>query len=194
MACAVIGVIYLAIGIYVLFRRWTAPRATHFYLFCLASFALYSLKYTGKLNGLDWGVFWCNVLAESLQPALFLHFALSFPEERLKNIRRRWLLPLVYAPGAALLGLWIWAMEFRQATGLLKHALNRTATGYDACFYVLAAALFVRSYSLANTPLQRQQLKWLTRGALLAVVPFTLFYALPFLTDLDDSRPDPRQN
>jgi PAS domain S-box-containing protein len=180
----VIGVIYLAIGIYVLFRRWTAPRATHFYLFCLASFALYSLKYTGKLNTLDWGVFWCNVLAESLQPALFLHFALSFPEERLKNIRRRWLLPLVYAPGAGLLGLWIWAIDTRQATGLLMHALNRTATGYDAFFYVLAAGLFVRSYSLANTPLQRQQLKWLTRGALLAIVPYTLFYAIPFLFDV----------
>ena len=30
-------------------------------------------------------VFWANVLAESLQPALFLHFALSFPEERLQE-------------------------------------------------------------------------------------------------------------
>src|SRR5260370_36548646 len=44
-----IGLIYLAIGIYVLFRRWTAPRATHFYVFCLLSFALYALKVTGKL-------------------------------------------------------------------------------------------------------------------------------------------------
>jgi two-component system NtrC family sensor kinase len=57
------------------------------------------------------------VLAEALQPALFLHFALSFPEERLKNIRRRWLLPLVYAPGAGLLGLWIWAIETRRPPG-----------------------------------------------------------------------------
>jgi len=122
----IIGIIYLAIGIYVLFRRWTAPRATHFYLFCLASFALYALKYTGKLDPLDWTVYWFNVLAESLQPALFLHFALSFPEERLKNIRRHWLLPLVYAPGTGLLGLWIWAIETRQATGLLLHRLNQT--------------------------------------------------------------------
>jgi two-component system, NtrC family, sensor kinase len=180
----IIGIIYLAIGIYVLFRRWTAPRATHFYLFCLASFALYALKYTGKLDPLDWTVYWFNVLAESLQPALFLHFALSFPEERLKNIRRHWLLPLVYAPGTGLLGLWIWAIETRQATGLLLHRLNQTSTGYDAVFYVLAASLFVRSYSLANTPLQRQQLKWLTRGALLAILPYTLFYAIPFLFDV----------
>jgi hypothetical protein len=91
---------------------------------------------------------------------------------------------LIYAPGVGLLGLWLWAIETREATGLLKHRLDQTGTGYDALFYVLAAMLFLRSYSQANTPLQRQQLKWLTRGALLAVVPFTLFYAIPFLFDL----------
>jgi PAS domain S-box-containing protein len=181
----IIGLIYLAIGIYVLFRRWTAPRATHFYLFCLVSFALYALKYTGALDGLDKTVFWSNVLAESLQPALFLHFALSFPEERLASIRRRWLLPLVYAPGAGMLGLWLWAINHWQATGLLNHRLNQTATAYDATFYVLAALLFLRSYGQADTPLLRQQLKWLTRGTLLAVLPFTLFYAVPFLFDLN---------
>ena len=180
----VIGLIYLAIGIYVLLRRWTAFRATHFYLFCLVSFALYALKYTGKLDFLDWTVFWSNVLAESLQPALFLHFALSFPEERLKKLKRRWLLPLIYIPGAGLLGLWMWAIGFWQATGLLKHRLDQVGTAYDAAFYVLAAVLFLRSYSRADSPLLRQQLKWLTRGALLAVVPFTLFYAIPFLLDL----------
>ena len=184
-----IGLIYLAIGIYVLFRRWTAPRATHFYLFCLVSFALYALKYTGALDAtghwdkLDQAVFWFNVLAESLQPALFLHFALSFPEERLKKFSRRILLPLVYAPGAMLLGLWLYAYNFWQATGLLKHRLEKIATGYDAVFYVFAACLFVLSYRRASTPLQRQQLKWLYRGAWLAVGPFTL-YAIFFLSDL----------
>jgi hypothetical protein len=80
MGLRVIGLIYLVIGFYVLFRRWGAPRATHFYLFCLVSFAWYALKYTGKFDGLDWTVFWANIVAEALQPALFLHFALSFPE------------------------------------------------------------------------------------------------------------------
>jgi multisubunit Na+/H+ antiporter MnhB subunit len=135
----IIGLIYLAIGIYVLFRRWTAPRATHFYLFCLVSFALYALKYTGQLDALDKTVFWANVLAESLQPALFLHFALSFPEERLKNIRRRWLLPLVYAPGVGLLGLWLLAITQWQATFLLKHRLDQVGTAYLAIYYVLSA-------------------------------------------------------
>src|SRR5581483_7061174 len=179
-----IGLVYLAIGLYVLFRRWTAPRATHFYLFCLVSFALYALKYTTELDTLDWSVFWTNIVADALQPALFVHFALSFPEERLKRVHRAWLLPLVYAPGASLLGLWIYAMVNWQATGLLKHRMDQTGAAYEAVFYVLATALFLRSYHRAGTPLLRQQLKWLTRGALLAVVPFTLLYAVPFLLDI----------
>ena len=179
----IIGLIYLVIGIYVLFRRWGAPRSTHFYLFCLVSFALYALKYTGKFDTLDWTVFWSNVIAEALQPALFLHFALSFPEERFRNLRRRWLLPLVYAPGAGLFALWLWAITTREATGLLLHQLNQTATGYDAAFYVLAALLFLRSYRRADSPLLRQQLKWVTRGTLLAVIPFTI-YAAFFLCGL----------
>src|SRR5258708_7916442 len=134
----IIGLIYLFIGIYVLFRRWTAPRATHFYVFCLVSFALYALKVTGELDLTDWAVFWCNVLAESLQPALFLHFALSFPEERLKKLRRQWLLPMIYAPGAGYLFLWISAINRWQATELLRHRMDQMGTAYDAAYYVLA--------------------------------------------------------
>ena len=47
---------------------------------------------------------------------------------------------------------------------MLKHRLDQTGTAYEAVFYVLAAALFLRSYQRAGTPLLRQQLKWLTRG------------------------------
>jgi two-component system, NtrC family, sensor kinase len=185
MGLRVIGLIYLIIGFYVLFRRWGAPRSTHFYLFCLVSFAWYSLKYTGMFDVRDQIVFWTNIVAESLQPALFLHFALSFPEERFKAFGRRWLLRLVYAPGVGLLGLWLWAIETRMATGLLKHRLDQTGTAYIAAFYMIAALLFIRSYTKADSPLLRQQLKWVTRGTLLAVLPFTLFYAVPFLLDLN---------
>ena len=31
-------------------------------------------------------------------------------------------------------------------------------------------------------------MKWVTRGTLLAVLPFTLFYAVPFLLDLNPPR------
>jgi PAS domain S-box-containing protein len=180
----VIGLVYLAIGIYVLFRRWTAPRATHFYVFCLVSFALNTFHYTGKFDLLDWTIFWGNVLAEALQPALFLHFALVFPEERLKGWNRRWLLPLIYSPAVAVVALRVTALLFWQATFGLKLRLDQISTAYVAAYFVLAAILFLRSYARANTPLLRQQLKWLTRGTMLAVAPFTLLYAVPYLTGL----------
>jgi len=178
----VIGLVYLAIGLYVLFRRWTAPRATHFYVFCLVSFALNTFHYTGKLDYLDWTIYWGNVLAEALQPALFLHFALVFPEDRLRKFSRGWLLPVIYTPALAVVGLRVTAMLFWQATFSLRLQLDQISTAYVAAYFILATVLFLRSYVRANTPLLRQQLKWLTRGTLLAVLPFTCFYAIPFLT------------
>jgi len=181
----VIGLVYLAIGIYVLFRRWTAPRATHFYIFCLASFVLNTFHYTGRFDLLDWTIFWGNVVADALQPALFLHFALVFPEERLRRWHRNWLLPLIYAPAVGVVALRVAAFLFWQATFTLKLHLDQVSTAYVAAYFVFAAVLFLRSYARANTPLLRQQLKWLTRGTMLAVLPFTLLYAIPFLLGIE---------
>ena len=77
-----IALVYLGIGLYVLLRRWTAPKSAHFYVFCLVSFIFYSFHYTGKFNDFDWIIYWSNVVAWLLQPALFLHFALTFPERK----------------------------------------------------------------------------------------------------------------
>jgi PAS domain S-box-containing protein len=178
-----IALVYLSIGLYVLFRRWTAPRATHFFIFCLASFVLYSFNYTGKFNTFDWTIYWGRILAGALQPALFLHFALAFPEERPAS-RRHWLNSLIYVPGLVILGLQIVAQWRWQATELLSTRLNQLAMGYLALYYVLAALVFFRNYLRQENPLRRQQLKWLTRGTLLTVIPFTVLDVIPFLTGI----------
>ena len=54
--------------------------------------------------------------------------------------------------------------------------------GYLALYYVLAALVFFRNYLRQTNPLRRQQLKWLTRGTLLTVIPFTVFNVIPFLS------------
>ena len=38
----VVGLLYLFIGLFIFIRRWNAPRAIHFYVFCLVSFVLFS--------------------------------------------------------------------------------------------------------------------------------------------------------
>jgi two-component system NtrC family sensor kinase len=176
-----IALIYLCIGVYVLLRRWTAPGSTHFYIFCLVSFVFYAFKYTGKLNGFDWIVYWGNVVAWLLQPALFLHFVLSFPQKRDFLRKYSWLAALIYIPGFLLLSLHISAIEFARASERALWNLDRLQMAYLALYFAGAAAILWDSYRRAATPILRQQLKWVTRGTILAITPFTLFYVVPYL-------------
>jgi two-component system, NtrC family, sensor kinase len=176
-----IALIYLGIGLYVLLRRWTAPSSTHFYIFCLVSFVYYSFHYTGKLNPFDWTILWGNIVAGLLQAALFLHFVLVFPEKRPLVRKHRWIVPLIYVPAALLLGSRMLAFRFLQASERLKWNLDRLDMTYAAVFFAAAAGVLWYNYRRAATPILRQQLKWVTRGTILAITPYTLFYVVPYL-------------
>jgi len=186
-----IALVYLLIGLYVLFRRWTAPKSLHFYIFCLVSFVLYAFRSTGEPGTFDLVIRWGNLLATMLQPALFLHFAVSFSgsaradagaSARVRSRLERHLLPtLLYIPGGYLACLQVWAEMRWSATGVLSHRLDQISVGYLAGYYTVAAVVFYARYRRAGSPLERQQLKWLTRGTLLAVGPFTVMYAIPYL-------------
>ena len=176
-----IALVYLLIGIYVLLRRWTAPKSTHFYIFCLVSFVFYAFHYTGKFNDFDWIVYWSNVVAWLLQPALFLHFSLTFPERKALVDRKPWLIPLAYVPGAILLAIHICAIYLLQPTELLRWNLDRVEWVYLAAYFVAATFTLWHSYRHMESPILRQQMKWVTRGTILSVAPFTVFYIIPYL-------------
>jgi two-component system NtrC family sensor kinase len=175
------ALLYLFIGLFIFVRRWNAPRAIHLYVFCLASFVLYTFHYSGKLNSFDWTIYWGNVVALFLQPALLVHFALVFPE------RRGTLWPklmALYSVPAALLGLHIFV-----ATGTLdflpsitsREALDTIELLYLGIYFLLAAAIFLSSYFRAPSGVLRQQLKWVTGGTFAGTLPFFLLYVLPRL-------------
>jgi PAS domain S-box-containing protein len=176
-----IALIYLGIGLFVLLRRWTAPKSTHFYIFCLVSFVFYSFKYVGNWSLFDRSIYWSNVVAWLLQPALFLHFVLTFPETKEFVRKRRWLLPAVYLPGLGLLLLHISALTLLEASELLRWNLDRLQMSYQSVFFVLATGVLWKSYRAATGPLLRQQMKWVTWGTLLAIAPFTALYVIPYL-------------
>ena len=116
-----------------------------------------------------------------MQPALFLHFVLTFPERRAFVSKHRWSIPLIYLPGALLLGIQVLALQFLKASNSLLFNLNRVHWAYLTVFFFSAAAVLWNNYQRATTPILRQQLKWITRGTILAIAPFTLFYVLPYL-------------
>jgi len=177
----VIALIYLGIGLYVLLRRWTAIGSTHFYIFCLVSFVFYSFKYTGKFNDFDWAIYWSNVVCWLLQPALFLHFVLTFPEKRGIIRKHSWFPLLVYVPAAVLMVVHVVVVQLLQASEHARWNIDRVEMFYLAAYFVISAIVLIHSYQVASTAILRQQLKWITRGTVLAIAPFSLLYVVPFL-------------
>jgi len=176
----VTALLYLFIGLFIFVRRWNAPRAIHFYVFCLVSFILYSFHYTGKLNAFDWTIYWGNAIALLLQPALLVHFALVFPE------RRGLLWPKLiaaYTIPTALLALHVFV-----ATGTLdflpslasQQLLDQLEYFTLGVYFLLAAGIFLASYFRAPSGVLRQQLKWVAGGTLAGIFPFLALYIAPF--------------
>jgi two-component system NtrC family sensor kinase len=181
-----VGLLYLFIGLFIFVRRWNAPRAIHFYVFCLVSFILYSFQYSGKLDAFDYEVYWASVAARMLAPALLLHFALVFPERAEGRVRSLSKLALVYGPGAALL-----LFHISTALNVLgfvpwlgsRILLDKIELTYLAVYFLAAGFVFYKSFRDAPSGVLRQQLKWLTGGTFAGSLPFALFYVAPYVMD-----------
>jgi PAS domain S-box-containing protein len=182
------GLLYLLIGSFIFFRRRRASRSAHFYLFCLSSFVLYTFAYTGKLNAFDSAVYWLNVAAMVLQPAIFLHFCLMFPEKHRAIQKRPTLVPALYAPGVLLFIVHVLIMSGYITVPFpllsVRWLLDSAEMGLLGIGYVAGAAVLLDSYRRASVPLIRQQLKWLTRGTLLSLLPFVILYVIPYFLGL----------
>ena len=181
------ALLYLAIGIFIFMRRWNAPRAIHFYIFCLVSFILYSFHYTAKIDALghwstfDQEIYWGNVVALLLQPALLVHFALVFPERR-KRLATA--LSTLYLLPALLLALHVAVAKglfgFRPWLGA-RITLDQYDYAYMAFYFLAAGGIFLRRYLRAPSGVLRQQLKWVTAGTFAGTVPFLAGYIAPYL-------------
>jgi PAS domain S-box-containing protein len=178
----IVGLVYLFIGIFIFVRRWNAPRAVHFYIFCLTSFILWSFHFSGKLDVFDWEVYWSEIAARLFVPALLLHFALVFPERTESRLRTSTKLLAVYFVPAALLLLHVStalnALGFVPWLGAYL-LLDKLEFGYLAACFLTSGLVFYKSYREAPSGILRQQLKWLTGGTLVGSLPVALFYILP---------------
>jgi two-component system NtrC family sensor kinase len=179
-----VAVVYLAIGLFVYFRRGSAPRALHFFLLCLASFILSSFHYSGKLNNFDKVIYLGNVVAGYLAPTLFLHFCCVFPEPQ-KWIRRRGAAVLLYLPGLAVLAFHLGIMfgYVRTAAPLLemRWMLDRTWLTFLCTMYLAGGGVLAWQLRRADDPVVRRQLTWLRNGAVIGMLPFAMIYAVPYL-------------
>ena len=182
----IIGLLYFLVGVFVLFKRTRAPHALHFYFVCLTSFVFYAFHSTGKFNSFDWTIFWSDLGASLLLPPLFLHFCLEFPLRNRLIRQRRGLLYLMYVP-AGILFLAQFAfvngiIGFAPSPIVLRDILNTIGDFHFGLYFVLSAVVLLQTYRTVRTPELRQQMKWVTRGTALAVVPYFVLQSIPRLS------------
>ncbi len=177
-----VGAAYLLIGLFVYFGRGSAHKARHFYVLCLVSFILFSFHYTGKLNGFDKVIYFCNVAAGLLAPTVFLHFCLTFPEPHWFRNKAR--VALLYVPPALFFGLWLAVTSGALRIGIslleLRWLLDRIWQPLLIIPYLLGGFVLSRDAAKAEDPIVRQQLKWLRNGTFCGILPFAFLYVAPY--------------
>ena len=178
----VLGWAYALIGLLVWTRGAVNAATGRFCAFCLASLAVYALSSTGRLEGIDSLVYWIDVWALLLMPALLLDFCLRFPEGA---DRRRWL-----AGGSYGLAVAVGAAHHAAAGGWISGGIGDEAL--VQFFDTIPLALLVANGGVAavtvwagqrscHDPVRKLQRRWLGFGAAAAMIPFGVFYVVPFV-------------
>jgi PAS domain S-box-containing protein len=188
-----IGVVYLFIGLFVIFRQGgRAPFVLHFAGLCLAAFVFHFYTPIGTYRDLDVAIAFLRNAGLIMFAPLFLHFSTIYPVRYHLFEDRRWRTVLFYTPAFILLGFAAAIFLHDELVKVIPHRLldyspNLVARFYKASFahftiaLIASAVLLVRRFIISKNTVARQQLKWVVWGSVLAIAPFTLLYAIGYI-------------
>jgi PAS domain S-box-containing protein len=194
---AFIGLVYLAIGLFVLFKQRRAALTYHFYAWSLLSFVNYFYTPTMEFTKLDRAVSFLDGASWLLLAPLFLHFCANFPSGRGLSVRRRPIIAMLYLPALALVAIeafWHYKPDARVGASALfggdslvrwGNTLRQVELVHFAIFFLIGGALLLRTFLRTERPLLRQQLKWIIWGLGLSGLPFALLYLVPYVLNLE---------
>src|ERR1051326_287806 len=176
-----IGFLYLAIGLFTLFRRG-ATESRLFYFVKILSFIVYVYTPAGDI---DWSYKTLQLVEEIatiLLPPLALHFFLLFPRPVLRKKRTLALLYVI----PSLLALWnIDLLLFHNALPLLEphrafDVIQRWEMLDFGVYFTLA--IFALHYTFRRAaPVGKAQIKWIYLGMALGFAPFLATYIVPYV-------------
>ncbi|HEX6200618.1 MAG TPA: hypothetical protein VF150_10165, partial [Thermoanaerobaculia bacterium] len=197
---ALIGALYLLIGVYTAMRERRAE-ARLFYLWCLASAAIYLLTPSGVADATGRLLYSVEELGRALLPPLTLHLFLIFPRplsrlaspagaDRAEAAGRsargiRWT-PFLYLPAAVLLTLQGWLMVTggrgvsAESVAAALPLLDRVSLVHLVAFALAALAILVVRLARHREWEEHRQLQWIAVGLGAGYVPFLLLYVVPF--------------
>ncbi|MEW6126773.1 MAG: ATP-binding protein [Acidobacteriota bacterium] len=183
---AFIGIVYLAVGLFVLFKQSRAALTYHFFAWFLASFVAYFYQSTREGTALDNLVYTLDGVALALLAPLFLHFCIKFPSEKSGMLGKLPVKMVLYLPAAVLVAFnlfYIYKPNVFPSGRLVqaREAINWVEILHYPLFFLLGSVLLIRTFMRAEKVLLKQQLKWIVWSLGLAIVPFIGFFGIPFL-------------
>ena len=176
-----IGFLYLAIGLFTLFRGGRRE-STLFYFVTLLSFIVYVYTPAGNIDFSYKVLQLVEELATILLPPLTLNFFLVFPRP---IVRYRRLIAAMYIP-PALLAAWdfdLLVLGNRLAIAAPYRSLlliQHWELVHFAIYFTLAVVALAYTYQTAAA-VGKKQIKWIYLGMALGFVPFLLVYLVPYL-------------
>ena len=187
---AFIGLVYLIIGLFVLFKQSRAKLTYHFFGWFLLSFVVYFYHSTREFTKLDELVYLLSGVSLALLAPLFLHFCAKFPSGYAWKLRSRSAIAALYLPAVVLIVLdilWQYKPGVFKSEQLVqvRSLLDRGELLHYFVFFVTGSALLVRTFVRAEKPLLRQQLKWIIWSLGLSAFPFAALYVIPDILNLE---------
>jgi len=181
---ALIGGLYLLIGLYTLLRK-TDRQGFLFCLWALISAAFYLLSPVPPVDAGYVAVFLGDEIARLLLPALTLHLFLVFPtplrlagsDEPAPWLRR--LIPFLYLPSAIFFALQLQQMRSPHVARATVALLDRLEMVDLAVCALAAVTLLVYRLFRERSWEQQRQLQWMVFGLGGGYLPFLLLYGIP---------------
>jgi two-component system, NtrC family, sensor kinase len=184
---APVGIFSLLVGAGVRFRRPDNQATLHFFWLTVAFFGMLAFSFSGRLDTLDWIIYWADVVSTLLLPPLIVHFALVFPERPdswAHSDAGRTALPLLYLPALLLFGATVSAiMRAHQQGAVFSSLLTLVERGELICLalgLIVGLGIMIRALGRARSVTARRQLRWIVGGTAFGAVPFVFGYAIPF--------------
>jgi two-component system NtrC family sensor kinase len=184
---AAVGIFSLLVGAGVRFRRPDNQATLHFFWLTVAFFGMLAFSFSGRLDTLDWVIYWADVVCTLLLPPLIVHFALVFPERPhswAHSDAGRTALPLLYLPAVLLFAARMSALlRGHQQDVVFSNVITLVERGEMICLgvgLVVGLGIMIRALGRARSVTARRQLRWIVGGTAFGAVPFVFGYALPF--------------
>lgn len=189
---ALVGITYLGIGLTVYLKHEQKGQGLHFFAACILSFMYLFYIPSGSYEGFDKLIFLLDYAALVLLCPTFFHFCATFPHRSDWLDRHRWSLKAIYAPGTILVtlqALYIYLGKWSQFLLDIEPWLKNFSILHFAGYFIASAGIVIVTYAQTQSPMLRQQIKWIVWGLTLGILPWIFFYAIPYLWGIEVTPP-----